>query len=50
MNQTKLARLCDIDQRLVSIYENGKAIPPLEIKRKISEVLGCEIDELFSKE
>ncbi|OPX90381.1 MAG: antitoxin HipB [Pelotomaculum sp. PtaB.Bin104] len=48
MSQVELARQIGKSVPALSAFENGKARPSLATLQRISQVLGCSIDELAS--
>ncbi len=47
IKQRKLAEQLDVDQSIISSWETGRAIPPIEIREKVSEILGVDIQKVF---
>lgn len=47
MTQKELADKSNISLRALSNYENGFRIPPLEMRIKISKILGIPLDEFY---
>lgn len=48
MTQKELADKSNISLRALSNYENGLRIPPLEMRIKISKILGIPLDEFYN--
>ena len=49
MTQTELARLLNVSDGAVSMYESGKRQPTFETLLKITEIFGCTIDYLLDR-
>ena len=47
--QPELAKKVRTTQTLLSKYERGLAVPKLDVARKLEEVLGQSIDQLFPR-
>ena len=47
INQRKLSQMLDVDQSIISAWETGKAMPPIETRQKICEIIGVEIQKIF---
>ena len=47
INQRKLSQILDVDQSIISAWETGKALPPIEVREKICEILGIDIQKVF---
>ena len=47
IKQRKFAEQLDVDQSIISSWETGRAIPPIEIREKVSEILGVDIQKVF---
>lgn len=45
--QTQLAKMLDVDQSAVSLWEAGKTFPRIEIAMKVAKILNCTLEELF---
>lgn len=48
MSQSDLARVMGVTQATISYWENNKTIPNAFQLLKLSEILKCEMRELFS--
>lgn len=48
MEATELAFRIGRSSAALSRYESGKAEPPMRVARRLAEVLGLTLDELFS--
>lgn len=42
-----LAAKFDVDPSIISHWETGKALPPIETREKIAEILGIDIQKIF---
>ena len=49
MTQTELARMLNVSDGAVSMYESGKRQPTFEMLLKICEIFGCTIDYLLDR-
>ena len=47
INQRKLSHMLDVDQSIISAWETGKALPPIEVREKICEILEIDIQKVF---
>jgi len=47
INQRKLSQMLDVDQSIISDWETGKALPPIEVREKICEILEIDIQKVF---
>lgn len=47
MSQDKLAKLLNVDKRIVSAWENDRRKPDLESLAKLCEIFGETLDSLF---
>jgi len=47
INQRKLSQMLDVDQSIISAWETGKAMPPIEVRQKICEILGYKPEQVF---
>ena len=47
IKQRKLAEQLDVDQSIITSWETGRAIPPIEVREKIAEILGIDIQKVF---
>ena len=47
LSQTALAEKIGVSQQSITKWENDVAAPRMEMAKKLAEVLGCSIDELF---
>ena len=47
LSQWELANLLGVDRSLVSDWETGKKLPPLETREKICELLDKKFQEVF---
>ena len=50
MTQTVLANKIGVTQASVAMWETGEAKPTADKLIKLSEVLGCTVDELLRKD
>jgi transcriptional regulator with XRE-family HTH domain len=49
LTQADMARLLCLSQKTYSLYESGKAIPPVATQVRISAILGVPPAELFQR-
>lgn len=49
MTRVRLAIAVGIAERTLARYESGEGQPPLDVARRIADVLGCSLDELSPK-
>ncbi|RME08639.1 MAG: helix-turn-helix domain-containing protein, partial [Aquificota bacterium] len=49
-SQEELARLAGIPRTTISAIESGRAVPSVDYAIRLSKVLGCSVEELFSQE
>lgn len=47
LTQTDVAKYLGVTQGAVSQWENGMAMPRVELLPKLAELLGCTVDELL---
>jgi DNA-binding XRE family transcriptional regulator len=47
LSQWELANLLSVDRSLVSDWETGKKLPPLETRERICELLDKKLEEIF---
>ena len=47
IKQRELAQMLDVDQSVISNWETGKGIPPIEIREKVAEILNQPIQTIF---
>ncbi len=50
LSQKDLARILNVSQQSVSLYEKGKRQTPIDVLKKLSDLFGCTIDELVKGE
>lgn len=50
LSQIKVARMLNISNATYSLKENGKADFTLSEARKLAEIFGCTLNDLFQKE
>ncbi len=50
ISQNGLADLLGLDQTTVGKWELGKSFPRISTLKKLSEIYGCTIDELFGSD
>lgn len=50
LSQIKLAKMLNISNATYSLKENGKADFSLSEARKLAEIFGCTLNDLFQKE
>ena len=48
--QKDLAKLLDVDQSAVSMWESGKTKPMRKLHPKLANALGCTIEDLVKEE
>lgn len=49
LTQEKLAELCDVASSSISLYENGKRRPSVEVAKKIAKVLDFDWTEFYEE-
>jgi transcriptional regulator with XRE-family HTH domain len=47
LSQRKLARLCDISQRMIAYYEQLEGLPPGHVLPSLASALGTSVDDLI---
>jgi len=47
LSQWELAQVLKIDRTLISEWETGKKLPPIEIREKIAEILQQPLERVF---
>ncbi|SHE46970.1 DNA-binding transcriptional regulator, XRE-family HTH domain [Marinitoga hydrogenitolerans DSM 16785] len=47
LTQKKLAKLLNVQQNTVAMWETGRSKPPLDKALKIAKALGTTVEELF---
>lgn len=47
LTQTEVAQLIGKSNRIISHYETGRVIPPLEVAVKLAKVLGVSVEEIY---
>ena len=47
LKQRKLAEMLDIDPSYVSAWETGRALPPIDTRVKICEILQEPLEKIF---
>ncbi len=47
LNQTELAKLVGVSNRVISHYETGRARPSLDVIIKLAKVLGVSVEEIY---
>ena len=47
IRQRKLAEMLDVDSAYVSAWETGRALPPIDTRIKIAEILEQPIEKVF---
>ena len=50
MLQKDVAKVLQISESSICLYEKGKRTPPLDVLIKLSRLYGCSIDELVKEE
>ena len=48
ISQDDLAKLVDVSRQTINAIENNKYYPSLELGLKLSKILNCSVNELFS--
>ncbi len=48
ISQDELAKLVGVSRQTINAIENNKYYPPLELGLKLSKILQCSVNELFS--
>lgn len=49
LTQENVAKIVDVDQSAVSLWENGKK-PLFKYRVKLAKLYGCTVDELLSED
>ena len=49
ITQAELAKKTEVTQAAISRYEDGSAMPSLDVAVRIAEVLRCSLDELLER-
>ena len=49
ITQAELAKKTGVTQAAISRYEDGSAMPSLDVAVRIAEVLRCSLDELLER-
>lgn len=49
LTQEELANKLNVSRTTVTMWENNKSSPNIEIIKKIANVLGCTIDDLLKE-
>lgn len=47
ISQWELAQMLKVDRSIISDYETGKKLPPLEVREKICQILGESLEKVF---
>lgn len=47
VKQSEIAKVCEVGQQLVSLWELGKRELPVRHAKKIAEYLGCDWKDLY---
>ncbi|APT75266.1 XRE family transcriptional regulator [Marinitoga sp. 1137] len=47
LTQKELAKLLNVQQNTVAMWETGKSKPPIDKALKIARILGTTVEELF---
>lgn len=50
VTQVELAKKVEVTQAAISRYEDGSALPSLDVAIKIAEALSCSVDDLLEWE
>ena len=50
LSQTQLGARLHVTNKAVSKWENGKAMPGLDIVRQLADILNVTVDELLKKQ
>ena len=50
MTQEELASRLNVSRTAVTMWETGQSLPRTELLPRLSEILGCTVDELLAKE
>ena len=50
LTQEDLAKRLNVKRTTVTMWENNKSLPNIEIVKKIAKVLNCTIDDLLKEE
>ena len=50
LSQKELGEMLELTQSAISKIETGATLPSMETARKLTNVLGCTLDELFGVE
>ena len=50
ITQVELAKKVEVTQAAISRYEDGSALPSLDVAIKIAEALQCSVDDLLEWE
>jgi putative transcriptional regulator len=48
LSQEQLAKAVDVSRQTINAIENNKYFPSLELGLKLSQILKCSVNELFS--
>ncbi len=47
LSQWEIAQELKVDRSIISEIETGKRLPPIEVREKICEIIGIEIQKVF---
>ena len=50
IKQWRIASLIGINQAELSLYETGRRSCPIEVQKKLAEILSVDVDKLFPKD
>jgi putative transcriptional regulator len=48
LSQEQLAKAVEVSRQTINAIENNKYFPSLELGLKLSQILNCSVNELFS--
>ena len=48
LSQEQLAKAVEVSRQTINAIENNKCFPSLELGLKLSQILKCSVNELFS--
>lgn len=49
LTQLEFAKLLNVKRTTVSMWENNKSLPNIDMLKKIAQVLNCTVDDLIKE-
>ena len=49
LTQLEFAKLINVKRTTVSMWENNKSLPNIDMLKKIAQVLNCTVDDLIKE-